>query len=433
MPIFFFKKKEINLDKSILSDPIVKELGRYPFKEFDRTTPQEIILDPSSTSGSSGALRRMDIQKEEKALTYYKKQFLRSKKIDNTDSSLSLQELIAGNLYRITGCKAPKQKIFVRKIRGDSKYAPRVDAGSKSLDLRQLKDKSDLLQYIRNWETDGNLKALKEISRLMGATLALGDYDRNPANYYFDLKDGLFGKMDHDRTFTRPRNDRHAYADPNFVIHVYFIEALCQKKSIADQTINTLTDNLNDNIRRSENASRYSQFDDGLFKLDTRSKEWSYNPEVFNTQTIDRIKENDADTFMFVSFLKSVRNFTDMPQEIKSYLFKPKNLLGDVWGKLPLHTQEDLLLHGKRLFDKFEENLKDLRGILELPLQRLNELEESLRQKGAPVPKISVNYDAAVKFITTAQKNHMTLHQLKELIKNTKDLEEKKGFQFFLR
>ena len=413
----FEEKNKITLDKQLLEDPIVKELAKSPYKEITENTSRKRLRDDSSKSGGLGNLKKVSLKKEDQTLEYYKKKYTNSKPIDETNSSLSLQELIAGSLYRITGCKSPKQKVFLKINPSKTTYHSRMDSGSKEVNFEPLKSKNELLTNLMLWQKESNYKALEECGRLMGGVLALGDYDRNRRNYYYDKNDGLLGKMDHDRTFQEPMNDHYKYADPNFILHVFFIEALCKKSSLLDPDFRQASQNFELNIRKAEDISRYSSFRDGLFHLDKSKGEWNFNPQFFDNKTLESLKNKKFSLFIFVALLKSVQNFIQMPKEIKEHLFLPKNLLGDAWEQLPAPTKTDLRRHSAKLLMKFEKNIQEINSLFSEPIKILDELESILLSKGMPLPRTSVNYDGAVKFIQKAKENNMTLCKLKESMK----------------
>jgi hypothetical protein len=412
------EKIRVNFDKNILKDPIIKELSKFPTKIYNGFFSMNIDSD-TSTSGALGNLIKVNIIKRNYPVEYFKKKYTNTNHYDLTRSSVSIQEFIASELYRITGCKSPKQKLFLQSNPGNN-YNERIDSGSKSILFSQLDYKNQLDKYISSAVNSQDFFALQEISKLMAAVLCIGDYDRNPRNYYVDHSDYLIGKMDHDRTFHRPLDDLSKYADPGFLVHVYFIEKLCGKSSSTDVTYNKITHNSEYNIRPNVKMSPYRFLDDVLFSFDDK---WVYNYNFFDNKTIDSIKENPIETFMFVSYIKSIQNFLKMPYEVKEHLFSPEKLLKDTWLDIPPTTKDDLQLHCSYLSKQFQSNLRQLKQLARLPLQRLEELENYLRTNNLPIPNVEIDYRPIVKYIHTAKQNNISLHKLKEKIKGNDEIQ----------
>jgi hypothetical protein len=83
------------------------------------------------------------------------------------------------------------------------------------------------------------------------------------------------------------------------------------------------------------------------------------------------------------------------------------------------------------LLQRFEENMVHLEILIKRPLERLKELEELLKKNSYPVPNPTIDYGPAVLFIKTAKEKNISLHRLKEEIREANRTKSNKGFRFF--
>lgn len=397
------RKSENIPNFNILDDPIVKLLAIKNYKIINKNTLQTLYSDKESSSGSKSNLMYVLIKKPQRTVYYFKKHYDIEMSIRNHCSKLPIQELIASNIYRIVGCKAPKNKVFLNKKFMSKKFNKEIETGSKKVNIIQWDSHSYLDKYIHLARENNDLNKLKELSKLLATVLCIGDNDRNLRNYYTDLETGVVGKFDNDRTFENLYPNKYMYADPDFLIHVKFIEKLACREDVNDG--------------KDSFTGMYNFKEDRLFKYSIEKKTWEIDSQFFNDKTIDIIKNDPINTYMFIVYINTLNNLIKMPEELKKCVFSPKDILGDAWNKIHEDVKSEINYKIKKIYDFYNVNINNIQKLIEIPLGRMKELENMLIKKNITLPNIDIDYGPILKYIKYADENKLTLNEAKHSIR----------------
>ncbi len=296
----------------------------------------------SNTSSASSDRRELFLCRTKKENIYYaKKNNCRNTKMKNPAI-----ELIASIFLKVADCTAPKQKIFV----DDNRY---IYSASKAMEFDQVKGCIGYiilkLSRLNNLAQKGSQNFLLSFTNLAAAMFFVCEADRNSVNYFLD-KSNHFGNLDHNLKFRDPIPQHMEPDNPIQYNPAYaFIASLCGNENIFNVT------------------------ETGDYKL---------NLQYFSDNEFNKIKENYKGTYIFLNFIRKVEYMLKIPDEIIDYIFSKRLLGNDFKTKLSLGEQEEYLETVNELKYFYYNNLSKLRIFFQPAIDKIGELEESLKESG---------------------------------------------------